>query len=306
MSLKVLSLAVLGLASLAPLSLDTLAAPQTSRSSNSTKASEPRSTLSHYNLEKQSLAISGYDPVSYFAEGGGKGKEGSKQFESTYRGVRYRFQNEQNKAAFLSAPDRYEPAYGGWCAYAMSSGKQVEVDPDSFLIQEGRLLLFYDGFLSNTRKSWQKETPLELMPKADAEWTKFSTETRARTLQHFNLGAGFAIAGHDPVAYFSAGAKQATAGDPKQASVHDGVSYRFANAANKASFEANPSKYEPQFGGWCAWAMAQGKKVAVDANAFAVEDGKLYLFYNADKRDEWLADKAGFVQRATKAWSELK
>ena len=300
MSFKVLSTAVLALASL---SVHATATPQASRPAKAAQATEARSTLGHYNLEKKSLAISGYDPVSYFPEGGGKGKEGKKKIETVYRGVRYRFRNEQNKKAFLLTPERFEPAYGGWCSYAMSQGKRVEVDPDSFVIQEGRLLLFYDGFLSDTRKSWKKEGPEKLMPIADAEWTKFSTEKRSRVLRHFNLNAGVAIAGHDPVAYFSKGA---AAGDSKYSTVHQGITYRFANAANLAAFTAGPSKYEAQYGGWCAWAMAQGKKVAIDPNAFAVHEGKLYLFYNAAKRDEWLADKAGFVGRANKAWSALK
>ena len=51
--------------------------------------------------------------------------------------------------------------------------------------------------------------------------------------------------------------------------------------------------------------MAQGQKVAVDPNAFAVEDGRLYLFYNASKRDEWLADRAGFISRADGEWTKL-
>ena len=296
MHLKMLTLATLALVSLAPSSL----ALQSSRPA----ANAARTTLKHYNLEKNNLAIDGYDPVSYFPEGGSKPKEGSKKFEATHRGVRYRFMNEKNRAAFLRTPDRFEPAYGGWCSYAMTGGDKVEVDEENFLIQEGRLLLFYNGFLSNTRKKWNKEDPQKLMPKSDSQWSKISGEKRGRVLANFNLNAGLAIQGYDPVAYFGDG--MVVKGDAKHAAVHAGVTYRFASEANKATFLANANRYEPQFGGWCAWAMAQGKKVEIDSSAYAVDGDKLYLFYNASKRDEWLADKAGFLSRAAKAWKKLE
>ena len=265
---------------------------------------EKRPTISHYNLEKSSLALSGYDPVSYFPEGGSKPKEGSKKIYTTHKGVTYRFKTKANKQTFDLAPERYEPAYGGWCAYAMSQGDKAEIDPKSFLIQEGRLLVFYNGFLSNTRKKWNKEGPTKLMPQADDVWKKLSTETRPRALEHHNLDAGLALAGYDPVAYMS-DSPAAMKGKASMVLVHGGVTYHFANKENLATFKASPAKYEAGYGGWCAWAMAQGKKVAVDPTAYAVENGNLYLFYNADKRDEWLADKASFLGRSDQAWGKL-
>ena len=135
---------------------------------------EPRPALKQYNLEK-GLALSGYDPVAYFEEGGGKPAEGKHDLTAKHRGITYRFANEKNRDAFLKTPERFEPAYGGWCAYAMVGGDKVEIDPKSFLIEKGRLLVFYKGFFNDTRKKWLKEGGAKLAPKADKAWKKLIT-----------------------------------------------------------------------------------------------------------------------------------
>ncbi len=97
----------------------------------------------HYNTEN-GLAIEGYDPVSYFS---GKATEGSKSFSYTYMGVAYRFESAKNMEAFKANPAKYEPQYGGWCAYAMGAkGEKVEVDPQTFKIINGKLYLFYNKY----------------------------------------------------------------------------------------------------------------------------------------------------------------
>lgn len=126
-----------------------------------------------FNLGKDGLAIEGYDPVAYFAEGGGKPKQGSKQITLRHRGVLYRFASEEHRELFKQTPARFEPKYGGWCAFAMASKQQVEIEPKSFLVTNGELKLFYKGFLNDTRKKWQKE-PKVLEPKADAFWKQLT------------------------------------------------------------------------------------------------------------------------------------
>ena len=75
---------------------------------------------------KESLAIQGYDPVSYFDL---KPKEGKKTLKYTFKGITYQFLNETNLNKFKTSPEKYEPAYGGWCAYAMgATGDKVKVD----------------------------------------------------------------------------------------------------------------------------------------------------------------------------------
>ncbi|MES2890820.1 MAG: YHS domain-containing (seleno)protein [Bacteroidota bacterium] len=123
----------------------------------------------HFNLKSQ-VAIQGYDPVAYFNLGHAeKGKEHLAVF---YQGVNYYFSNNANKELFKKQPAKYEPAYGGWCAYAMgASAEKVSIDPATFKIVDGRLFLFYNKFFNNTLKDWNKKQA-ELEAAADANWSK--------------------------------------------------------------------------------------------------------------------------------------
>jgi len=116
------------------------------------------------------VAISGYDPVAYFTSN--KAVKGSKENAFAYNGVTYYFSSAANKEAFKNDPAKYEPAYGGWCAYAMGAkGEKVEVDPKTFKIVNGKLNLFYNKFFNNTLTDWNKDEG-NLKKKADANWTK--------------------------------------------------------------------------------------------------------------------------------------
>jgi YHS domain-containing protein len=131
-----------------------------------------RADYAHLNVDEQGLALSGYDAVAYFPEGGGKATKGKPEIALQQGGVTWRFASEANRELFKAAPARFEPAYGGWCAWAMVEGDKVEVDPTSFLIEEGRLLVFYDALFADTRKQWLKKGGASLRPKADAAWKK--------------------------------------------------------------------------------------------------------------------------------------
>lgn len=121
-----------------------------------------------FNLEN-GVAIQGYDPVAYFTIN--KAVPGKKEFAASYQGVLYYFANAADKDLFLKAPAKYEPEYGGWCAYAMGAkGEKVEVDPETFKITNGKLFLFYNKYLTNTLKSWNKDET-NLHTRANANWT---------------------------------------------------------------------------------------------------------------------------------------
>lgn len=125
--------------------------------------------ISQYNLENK-VAIQGYDPVGYFNQG--KAIKGKKEFSLSYQAVTYNFSSAENKNAFLKNPSKYEPQYGGWCAYAMgSSGEKVEINPETFKITDGKLYLFYNAFFNNTLKSWNKDEN-NLKMQADTNWKK--------------------------------------------------------------------------------------------------------------------------------------
>lgn len=122
----------------------------------------------HFNLNKN-LAISGYDPVSYFL---GTPRKGSETYSYTYEGITYHFYNSENLKIFKNYPTKYEPQYGGWCAYAMGySGEKVTVDPETYKIVDGKLYLFYNKFFNNTLTSWNKDEKA-LKTKANANWIK--------------------------------------------------------------------------------------------------------------------------------------
>ena len=111
---------------------------------------------------------------------------------------------------------------------------------------------------------------------------------------------GIAIRGHDPVAYFKEG--KPAKGSTEHRFEHQGSVFLFASRANRDTFAAEPDKYAPQYGGFCAFGTAGGYKAAVDPAAFSVVNGKLHLNYNRDVQKQWLADVPGFVGKADRQW----
>ncbi len=136
-----------------------------------------RPALAEYNLDA-SLALDGYDPVSYFPEGGGSPKEGDPRYALRYRGVVYRFSSRTNRTRFEADPERYEPAYGGWCAWAMARGFRVRIDPQNYTLQDDRLRLFYRNPMMDTRAKWLRGTYGELAAAADKHWKRRSGESQ--------------------------------------------------------------------------------------------------------------------------------
>ena len=137
-------------------------------SSVSAGLAQDQKRIQLFNLEK-GLAAEGYDVVAYFS---GKAQKGNASLAVVYQGVRYHFSTEANKEAFKKNPAKYEPQYGGWCAYAMGkNGDKVNVDPETFKIINGKLYLFYNRFFNNTLTSWNKNET-NLKTKADANWQK--------------------------------------------------------------------------------------------------------------------------------------
>ena len=120
----------------------------------------------HFNVKKNT-ALDGYDPVSYFD---GKPREGDSRFKFTYKDIVYQFASASNLDRFKENPEKFEPAYGGWCAYAMGeNGEKVKVDPETFKIIDGRVYLFYNFWGNNTLESWNKEEK-KLKQMADHNW----------------------------------------------------------------------------------------------------------------------------------------
>jgi YHS domain-containing protein len=135
------------------------------------KGQDPAARSKAFNLD-QGIAVRGFDPVAYFVQN--KAIKGSKDYATVFNGVTYYFSSAADKEEFRKDPSRYEPQYGGWCAYAMGSdGSKVEIDPETFKIINGKLFLFYNKFFNNTLKSWNKNEAA-LHRQADANWLKLN------------------------------------------------------------------------------------------------------------------------------------
>jgi YHS domain-containing protein len=116
------------------------------------------------NLDKQGVAIQGYDPVAFFTQN--RPVKGRPEFESKYHGARYLFASAEDKSAFDANPAKYEPQFGGFCAYAASQNHTAPVKIEAFQIVNGRLLMQYD---LDVRNKFNKDTQGNLQ-KADKNW----------------------------------------------------------------------------------------------------------------------------------------
>jgi len=108
-----------------------------------------------------------------------------------------------------------------------------------------------------------------------------------------------AVGGYDLTSYF---AGTPVRGAAQFSATHNGATYYFATAANRARFQANPAAFLPQYGGYCAWAVAQGKTAPGNPQFWRVVDGKLYLNYDQGVQTKWNRDIPGFIRNANANW----
>lgn len=116
-------------------------------------------------------------------------------------------------------------------------------------------------------------------------------------------GAPLALHGYDPVAFFTSG--KPTLGDARHIATHGGAAYYFASESNRDAFEADPAKYAPQYGGYCAYGVAVGKKFDGDPRFWKIVDGKLYVNLNADIAGQFNDDVAGSIAKADSNWRDI-
>jgi YHS domain-containing protein len=115
---------------------------------------------------------------------------------------------------------------------------------------------------------------------------------------------GKALKGYDPVAYFTE--SKPLLGDPKLAYHYQGADWYFASEKNRSMFKADPEKYTPQYGGYCAYGTADGHKAPTEADAWTIQDGKLYLNYNRKVQTMWNKDRPGYIKKADTNWPSIK
>ena len=112
--------------------------------------------------------------------------------------------------------------------------------------------------------------------------------------------SNIALQGYDTVAYFTV--QEPTKGTAEFSTTYQGADFHFVSEENLNLFLADPAKYAPQYGGYCAWAVAKGKIAKGDARRWAVVDGKLYLNYNKGIQKKWNKDRAGFISSGNENW----
>lgn len=145
----------------------------------------------------------------------------------------------------------------------------------------------------------------QLMMSATAAWaTGLMAAPAAAQTAGYYAEDGVAIDGTDPVAYFTEG--RPVPGTRDHALNWRGVEWRFSSAETRAAFEADPERYAPQYGGWCAWAVAEGYTASTTPEAWAIVDGKLYLNYSRRIQRRWERDVPGNIARADGNWPALE
>jgi YHS domain-containing protein len=128
----------------------------------------------------------------------------------------------------------------------------------------------------------------------------FALPAAAKSPVNKTLLGGTAVKGYDVVAYFEDG--RALEGSSDFEVEWHGATWRFASAEHRDRFAADPQRYAPQYGGYCAYGMAKGKAVGIDPQAWTIVDGKLYLNYSKKVQALWEQDVPGYVARADANW----
>jgi YHS domain-containing protein len=275
---------------------------QEKASANTTSMSMAKETrMPSYQL---SVGLAGYSPVSYLDSN--KAEPGSPRYAAEYQGVTYFMTTQAQLHAFTSNPQRYLPAYGGFCAYGCAVGAKFVPAPESFKIVDGRTNLFLKNEQIDTLNLWNTGNQMQLKKKADQYW-QGQTQSRAYTGARNVPADGIALDGYSPVSYFTQNAAQK--GDARFAVEHNGVTYLLTSQQQVELFKQNPSRYEPQYGGWCAFGMAISDKFPVDPTKFKITNDKLYLFLDNAKVNAlhlWeKGNESELVSKADAHWKKV-
>ena len=147
--------------------------------------------------------------------------------------------------------------------------------------------------------------PILIMLLAFISFSTFAQSSTKRASE-YNVENKVAIQSYDPVAYFTQ--KKAVKGKSSITSTYEGVTYNFSSQTNKDAFLKSPTSFEPQYGGWCAYAMGDsGEKVEIDPDTFKIIDNKLYLFYNKffnNTLKSWNKDESNLKKKADSNWKK--
>ncbi len=125
----------------------------------------------------------------------------------------------------------------------------------------------------------------------------------AEKFQLFTDPNGFAVKGYDVVSYFTE--SKPAKGSDRFTYEYSGAKWKFSTASHLSMFKEDPEKYMPQYGGYCAWAVAQGYTASIDPEAWTIVDGRLYLNYSKSVRNRWEKDIEGNIRKGDSNWPDV-
>jgi YHS domain-containing protein len=128
--------------------------------------------------------------------------------------------------------------------------------------------------------------------------------TMARSVEMNIDATGMVIRGYDPVAFFTEG--RPVPGSPEFSMEYEGGTYLFSSAANREMFRANPERYAPRYGGFCAYGVAVGKKFDIDAGSWRIKNDKLYFNLNPQILETWSRDADDFIRKSEANWPRIR
>lgn len=171
----------------------------------------------------------------------------------------------------------------------MVDSEPAEHDLNRRLLLGGAGLLALGYWLGNTRDTTDEAA---LAP------------TRTAAAVATDATSDVALQGYDPVAYFTLG--RAVRGDRRISAEHNGVTYYFSNVDDRSRFLAEPDKYAPQYGGFCAYGTAHDLKLPGDPELWDIVDGKLYLTHDREVMAAWQEDRPRYISRADAIWARIQ
>lgn len=247
---------------------------------------------------KDGAAILGYDSVAYFTDQ--KPVKGDAKLKSNYEGADYYFASAEHKMLFDANPAKYAPAYGGYCGYAASIDRLSPISPEWYQIVDGRLVLQHN---KKAYDLFNKELAANV-EKADGNWPGLVARNGSggKSLVLTDR-KGVALEGYDPVAYFTDG--KPAKGDVKIEATFDGALYHFVSQANRETFEKNPTRYAPAYGGYCGYAASVGKVRPANPLIWSIVEGQLIVQHTKGAAELWAKDVAGNKAKADKYWPRL-
>lgn len=249
------------------------------------------------NRDAQGVAISGYDPVAYFTDG--KPTRGEPSLRAVHRGATYYFATPEHRWTFLREPERYAPAFGGYCGYAASVQRVSPTDPNVWQIVDGRLVLQHNQYAFQLFNQDLKGN----LARASMNWPELERRHALPTHYVVNIDPnGVAIGGYDPISYFEGAPSR---GDAAHAARYGGATYWFTSEEHRAKFERSPSEFAPSFGGFCGYAASIGVFAPVDPNIYLVQHGRLVLQHTAEALRLYRQDPEGSLLRADANWPRL-